>query len=157
MAIRRLLDKALEKIDELGERSHQKAMANLTPAERERYEAWEARGEASRNGVPEAQLGDARLTGRVLQGPAGEVVHGVVKAPKHGGARRPGGVGAADARRARGARPGARPVPRARPRARADHARRDPAGEAGRRPGRATRGERPRGAAGPRPRRLPRA
>ncbi|MET0683677.1 MAG: hypothetical protein ABW060_00090 [Solirubrobacteraceae bacterium] len=82
MAIRRLLDKALEKIDELGERSHQKAMANLTPAERERYEAWEARGEASRNGVPEAQLGDARLTGRVLQGPAGELVHGVVEAPR---------------------------------------------------------------------------
>ena len=82
MGIRRLLDKALEKIDEHGERSHQAQLAKLTPAERERYEFWERRGEASRNGVPAEQLGDPRLTGTVLQGPAGEVVHGVVKAPK---------------------------------------------------------------------------
>ena len=82
MGIRRLLDKALEKIDEYGERSHQAQLAKLTPAGRERYEFWERRGEASRNGVPADQLGDPRLTGTVLQGPAGEVVHGVVKAPK---------------------------------------------------------------------------
>jgi hypothetical protein len=78
VGIRRLLDK----VDEYGERSHQAQLAELTPAERERYELWERRGEAARNAVPASQFGDPRLTGTLLQGPAGEVVHGVVKPAK---------------------------------------------------------------------------
>src|SRR5215207_3244694 len=69
-------------MDEFGERSHAADVAKLTPAERERYEHWEKFGEAARSGVPLQQLGDPRLVGAVLQGPAGEVVHGVVEAPK---------------------------------------------------------------------------
>ena len=79
---RRLLESAVNKMDEFGERSHAADVAKLTPAERERYEMWEARGAAARAGIPQQDLGDPRLTGTVLQGPAGEVVHGVVKAPK---------------------------------------------------------------------------
>jgi len=80
--LRRLLEKAAGKLDEINDRSHRAQLAELTPAERERYDFWERRAEAARIGTPEAQLGDARLTGTVLQGPAGEVVHGIVKAPR---------------------------------------------------------------------------
>ena len=79
---RRLLEGAFNKMDELGERSQAASLAKLTPAERERYEAWEARSAALRAGASEEDLGDARLLGKVLHGPAGEVVHGVTKLPK---------------------------------------------------------------------------
>jgi hypothetical protein len=78
---RRLLESAVNKMDELGERSQAAEVAKLTPAQREHYERWEARGAAARAGTPPQDLGDSRLTGTVLQGPAGEVVHGVIKAP----------------------------------------------------------------------------
>jgi len=82
MGLRRLLETAVNKMDEFGERSHAADVAKLTPAQREHYERWEARGAAARAGTSPEDLGDPRLTGTVLQGPAGEVVHGVVKAPK---------------------------------------------------------------------------
>lgn len=78
---RRLLEGAFSKLDEINERSQAAQLEKLTPAERERYDLWEARGEASRAGDT-AHLGDPRLVATVLQGPAGEVVHGVVKAQK---------------------------------------------------------------------------
>ncbi len=80
--LRRLLESAVTKLDEIGERSHAADVAKLTPAQRERYEHWEARGAAARAGVPEHEMEDARLVGVVLQGAAGEVVHGVRKAPR---------------------------------------------------------------------------
>ena len=79
---RRLVEGALSKMDELGDRQQAAAVEKLTPAERERYDAWVARTEAAQQGKSVEELGDPRLTGTVLQGPAGEVVHGVVKAPK---------------------------------------------------------------------------
>jgi hypothetical protein len=84
--VRRLLGTALEAIDAAGERSHAKALEKLTPAERERYELWEARGEASRAGVPEVDLVDPRLVGAVLHGPAGEALHGIAERPSTRGA-----------------------------------------------------------------------
>ncbi|WP_026911138.1 hypothetical protein [Patulibacter minatonensis] len=79
--VRRLLGTALQAIDAAGERSHAKELAKLTPAERERYDQWEARGAASRAGVPEAELVYPRLVGAVLHGPAGEALHGVTERP----------------------------------------------------------------------------
>jgi hypothetical protein len=78
---RRLLEGAFSKLDEINERSQAAQLEKLTPAERERYELWEAHGAAARAGNT-ADLGDPRLVATVLQGPAGEVVHGVVKAQK---------------------------------------------------------------------------
>lgn len=79
---RKLVEKGFEKLDEHNERSQERAVAKLSPAEREHYDMWEARTEAARAGATDAELGDARLTAKVLQGPAGEVVHGIRKAPK---------------------------------------------------------------------------
>ena len=47
--LRRLADAAIAKMDEIGERETAKELSKLTPAERERYEAWEER---SRSHVP---------------------------------------------------------------------------------------------------------
>jgi hypothetical protein len=80
--LRRMLEAAVNKLDEVGEKSHAKDVAKLTPAQREVYEAWEARGAAARAGVPASDLPDPRLTGRVLRGPAGEASVGIAKAPK---------------------------------------------------------------------------
>ncbi len=79
--LRRMLEAAVNKLDEVGEKSHAKDVANLSPAQREVYEAWEARGAAARAGQPAADLPDPRLTGRVLHGPAGEASAGIRKAP----------------------------------------------------------------------------
>ena len=80
---RKLVEGALKKLDEASARADAAAVAKLSPAERERYDYWQARGEAALNpdGSP-ADLEDAKLVGKVLHGPAGEVVHGVVKAPR---------------------------------------------------------------------------
>jgi hypothetical protein len=51
--LRRLLEKAAGKLDEINDRSHRAQLAKLTPAERERYDFWERRPEAARNGTPE--------------------------------------------------------------------------------------------------------
>jgi hypothetical protein len=80
---RKLVGGALKKLDEASARADAAAVAKLAPAERERYEYWQARTAAINAGQSEAELGDPRLVGKVLQGPAGEVVHGVVKAPEH--------------------------------------------------------------------------
>lgn len=79
--MRRLVEGAFAKLDEVNERNQERAVAKLSPAEREHYEMWEARGEAARAGATDAELGDPRLTGKILQGPAGEILHGVRKAP----------------------------------------------------------------------------
>ncbi len=59
-------------------------LAKLTPAQRERYEMFTARAEQARapGGLSAGVATDPRLLGRVLQGPAGEAVHGVTKAAK---------------------------------------------------------------------------
>ena len=80
--LRRFADRAFEKLDEINARDQERAVAKLTPAEREHYEAWTARSEALRAGKAPEELGDPKLLGKVLQGPAGEVLHGVRKAPK---------------------------------------------------------------------------
>jgi len=80
--LRRMLEAAVNKLDEVGEKSHAKDVAKLTPAQREVYDAWTARTEAAQAGVPVADLPDPRLTGRVLQGPAGEASVGIRKVPK---------------------------------------------------------------------------
>ena len=54
-------------------------LAKLTPAERERYEMWEAHTEQLRAGGAAV---DPRLVGKALMGPAGEVTSGLVKRPK---------------------------------------------------------------------------
>jgi hypothetical protein len=80
---RKLVEGALKKLDEASARADAAAVAKLSPAERERYDYWQARTAAALN--PDgslADLEDAKLVGKVLHGPAGEVVHGVVKAPK---------------------------------------------------------------------------
>ena len=79
---RRLVEGAFKKLDEINERDQARAVAKLTPAERERYDAWTARTEALHAGATVDELGDPRLIAKVLQGPAGEELHGVVKAPK---------------------------------------------------------------------------
>ena len=81
---RRLVEGAFEKLDEINEKEQARQVAKLTPAERERYEAWEQRTEALNTGTPQSELEHPKLVGKVLQGPAGEIVHGVVKAPKQG-------------------------------------------------------------------------
>src|SRR6185503_4162304 len=70
------------KLDEASARADAAAVAKLSPAERERYDAWQAHTAALNAGASAEELGDPRLLGKVLAGPAGEVVHGVVKAPK---------------------------------------------------------------------------
>lgn len=89
MGWRDFAEKALGKIDEWGERDHQREMAKLTPAEREHYELWEERtrkvGEALQADPtrdPAETLGDPRLTASVMQGPAGEALTGIRKFPK---------------------------------------------------------------------------
>ncbi|HWM11823.1 MAG TPA: hypothetical protein VNO82_20865, partial [Solirubrobacteraceae bacterium] len=80
---RKLVEGALKKLDEASARADAAAVAKLSPAERERYDYWQARTQAALN--PDgtlAELEDARLVGKVLHGPAGEVVHGVTKLPK---------------------------------------------------------------------------
>jgi hypothetical protein len=79
---RRLVGGALKKLDEASARADEAALAKLTPAERERHDAWTERTAALAAGTAAEDLGDPKLVGRVLQGPAGEVVHGVVKARK---------------------------------------------------------------------------
>jgi hypothetical protein len=79
---RKLVEGAFKKLDEASARADAAAVAKLTPAERERYDAWQERTAALTAGASEAELGDPRLLGTVLGGPAGEVVHGVVKAPE---------------------------------------------------------------------------
>ena len=80
---RKLVEGALKKLDEASARADDAALAKLTPAERERYDHWQARTAALNAGAAMDELEDAKLLGKVLQGPAGEVVHGVVEAPKH--------------------------------------------------------------------------
>lgn len=58
------------------------AVAKLSPAERERYDAWQERTAALHAGASTEHLGHPRLVGVVLGGPAGEAVHGVSKPPK---------------------------------------------------------------------------
>ncbi|HEX5621245.1 MAG TPA: hypothetical protein VFX51_22660 [Solirubrobacteraceae bacterium] len=79
---RKLVEGAFKKLDEASAKADAAAVAKLSPAERERYDSWVERTAALNAGVSEAELGDPRLVGKVLGGPAGEVVHGVVKAPK---------------------------------------------------------------------------
>ena len=79
---RRLIEGALSKLDEASARADAEAVAKLSPAERERYDAWQDRTAAINAGASPDDLGDARLLGKVLQGPAGEAMHGVTKAPK---------------------------------------------------------------------------
>ena len=115
MGLRSLLGRAVDKMDEFGDRM---------PCRRARQA--HARGAralrvlgAPRRGGPQrhAAAGPRRRrssSARSSQGPAGEVVHGVGQAPSAAPRSRTRGVGAAAAGRARGARRGARPVPRAR-------------------------------------------
>jgi hypothetical protein len=79
---RKLVEGALKKLDEASAKADAAAVAKLSPAERERYDAWQERTEALRQGASVDELEDARLLGKVLGGPAGEVVHGVIKAPE---------------------------------------------------------------------------
>jgi hypothetical protein len=79
---RRLVEGAFKKLDEVNERDQARAVAKLSPAEREHYDMWVARTEALNVGAAVEELGDPRLLTKVLQGPAGEELHGVVKAPK---------------------------------------------------------------------------
>ena len=79
---RRLIEGAFNKLDEVTARADAAAIEKLSPAERERHDSWVARTEALNQGTSAAELEDPKLVGRVLGGPAGEVVHGLVKAPK---------------------------------------------------------------------------
>jgi hypothetical protein len=79
---RRLIEGAFSKLDEMFTRMDADAVAKLSPAERERYDAWAERTAAARSGASAEELGDGRLVGKVLHGPAGEVVHGIAKAPE---------------------------------------------------------------------------
>ncbi len=83
---RRLLAGAFATRDAANERAAAKALAKLTPAERERHDAWVAHTaavtEALGAGRPIEELGDPRLIGRVLFGPAGEYVAGMTKLDK---------------------------------------------------------------------------
>jgi len=79
--MRRLKDvaeTAIKAIEDSGEMTPEK-LAKLTPAERERYEMWEAHTEQLRAGGAAV---DPRLVGKALMGPAGEVTSGLVKRPK---------------------------------------------------------------------------
>ena len=79
--MRRLKDAAetaIKAIEDSGEMTPEK-LAKLTPAERERYEMWEAHTEQLRAGGATV---DPRLVGKALMGPAGEAMSGLVKRPK---------------------------------------------------------------------------
>ena len=82
----RLLERGLGRLEAAAQRSHEAELAKLTPAERERHDLWEARaaaaGAAVAAGLDPSALPDARLTTTVLQGPAGEAVHGITKRPR---------------------------------------------------------------------------
>ena len=79
---RKLIEGAFNKLDEASQKADAAAIEKLSPAERERYDAWVAHTEALNSGTPPAELEDPKLVGHVLHGPAGEVVHGLVKATK---------------------------------------------------------------------------
>lgn len=76
--VRRALEGAVGKLERLADRVDGADLSKLTPAEREHYELWEARTAAARAGE---ELGDARLVGAVLRGPAGEALHGIAAPP----------------------------------------------------------------------------
>lgn len=76
---RRLAESALAKMDELGEKENAKALARLSPAEREHHDAWVERTEHFRT---TGELRDGKLVGKALLGPAGRVLAGVVTPPK---------------------------------------------------------------------------
>ncbi|HEV7772127.1 MAG TPA: hypothetical protein VGO48_02425 [Conexibacter sp.] len=79
---RRALEGAFSKLEQAVERLNTDDLSKLTPAERERYDAWVARTEAINAGRTVEELGDPRLIGRVLHGPAGEYVAGITKLDK---------------------------------------------------------------------------
>src|SRR5215208_7177534 len=76
---RRALAGALKKLEQLAERVDGDAIAKLSPAERERYDAWVEHTAAVQGGTA---AGDPRLVGTILHGPAGEVLNGIAKPPK---------------------------------------------------------------------------
>jgi len=84
--LRRTLESGFGKLEGLAERITAGEDAKLSPAERERVAEWEARAAAARAGTPVEELGDARLVGSVLHGPAGEALHGIADAPQPGAA-----------------------------------------------------------------------
>jgi hypothetical protein len=80
---RKLVEGALKKLDEASAKADAAALAKMTPAERERHEYWQARAAAvNPDGTISADVEDPGLFGKVLRGPAGDVVHGVVPAPE---------------------------------------------------------------------------
>lgn len=78
--LRRMADKAAAKMDALSAPDEEQ-LAKLSPAQRERYEYWERRGQAARDGTAFDEE-DHRMVARPLKGPAGEVVYGITKAPR---------------------------------------------------------------------------
>ncbi|MDW5596973.1 hypothetical protein VSS74_21680 [Conexibacter stalactiti] len=80
--LRRLLDGALSLAESAAARLDASDLDKLTPAERERYEQWEARAAAVAAGAREDELEDPRLVGAVLLGPAGEAMRGISKPPR---------------------------------------------------------------------------
>ncbi|HMJ03853.1 MAG TPA: hypothetical protein VK506_12985 [Conexibacter sp.] len=79
---RRMLEGTFAKLEQAVERMNTDDLSKLTPAERERYDGWVARTEAINAGRTVEELGDPRLIGRVLHGPAGEYVAGIAKLDK---------------------------------------------------------------------------
>lgn len=82
--VRRLLDGALSLAESAAARLDASDLDKLTPAERERYEQWEARAAAVAAGAREDELEDPRLVGAVLLGSAGEAMSGLSKPPPVG-------------------------------------------------------------------------
>ena len=76
---RKLKEAAAAKLKELEAPPSEEELAKLTPAQRERYDAFTAQAEQARAGEP---VIDGRLLTQPLHGPAGEVIYKVVKAPK---------------------------------------------------------------------------
>ena len=70
---------AFNKMDELGERSQAASLEKLTPAERERYEAWEARSAAASAG---ASPGQPRRSAASRQGPPGRPARSCTASPR---------------------------------------------------------------------------
>src|SRR3954470_11650005 len=75
---RKLTDAALSKLKQVEAAFDGDDLSKLTPAQREHHAMWTARTEQARAGGP---VVDGRLVGQALHGPAGEVLHGVVKPP----------------------------------------------------------------------------
>lgn len=72
---RRLLGRAMEKLESLGEVSEEQ-LAAMSPEQRRQYEYWTARADAARSG--QVMTGeDPRLVGRALQGEAGAAAAGI--------------------------------------------------------------------------------